>query len=147
MHCSNTRELLQDWFDLAGGGSMPPDAAAHIRTCGSCRDFVRKWDHIELGLQALRDSLPSPSPDFKISLETSPVRVKRARLRRTPAAYAKWAAATVSALVAAIGLTYVLTGRGPIPVEKASSLAMVRPAHTSGYIPRPAALNGNLPLA
>src|SRR5687768_18450872 len=134
MHCSNTRELLQDWFDLAGGGSMPPDAAAHIRTCGSCRDFVRKWDHIELGLQALRDSLPSPSPDFEISLEASPERVKRARLRRTPAVYARWAAAAVTAVVAAMGLNYVLTGRVPIPVDRAASLAIVRPAQTRGYI-------------
>ena len=126
---------------------MPPDAAVHIRTCGSCRDFVRKWDHIELGLQGLRDSLPSPSPDFKISLEASPVRIKRARLRRTPAAYARWAAATVTVVVAAIGLTYVLTERGPIPIEKPGSLAMVRPAHARGYIPRPTSLNGPLPLA
>src|SRR5688500_1351797 len=123
MHCTTTRELLQDWFDLAGGGPMPPDAATHIRGCVACRDFVRKWDHIELGLQALRDSLPSPSPDFKISLEASPVRVKRARLRRTPVAYARWAAATVTAIGAVIGITYALAGRTPAAVEKAGSLA------------------------
>ncbi len=126
---------------------MPSDAAVHLRECGSCRDFVRKWDQIELGLQALRDSLPAPSPDFKIFLEASPVRVKRARLRRTPVTYARWAAATATAVIAAIGLTYALTGRGPVPAEKAGSLAIVRPAPARGYLPRPTSLNGELPLA
>ena len=126
---------------------MPPDAAIHIRTCGDCRDFVRKWDHIELGLQALRDSLPSPSPDFKISLESSAVRVKRPRLRRTPVAYARWAAATVTALVAALGITYALAGRTPVPVDKTGSLAIIRPGNTRAYFPRPASIQPNLPLA
>ena len=126
---------------------MPPDAAVHIRQCVACRDFVRQWDQIELGLQTLRDSLPSPSPDFRISLEANPARVKRARLRRTPSAYARWAAATVTAIVAAIGLGYALTGRGPVPPENTGSLAIVRPTPNHGYLPHPPSLNGNLPLA
>jgi hypothetical protein len=126
---------------------MPADAALHLRECSACRDFVRSWDRIELGLQALRDTDPQPSPDFQISLERVPARVTRERVRRSPVIYLRWAAATAVATIAAIGITYALTGRGPIPRERAGSFAIVRPATPKAYVPRPAGLNGDLPIA
>ena len=145
MHCKTTREMLQDWFDLAGGGPMPPVAAAHIRECAPCRDFVRQWDRIELSLQALRDSAPAPSPDFRISLEAPPARARQERYRRSPVIYARWAAATAAA-IAALGITYALT-RGPLPTQNPNSVAIIQPARPNGYVARPRPLNADLPLA
>ena len=126
---------------------MPPEAAAHLRDCSDCRDFVRRWDQIELGLQNLRDSVPSPSLDFRISLETRPKRSTAPRLHRNPLVYARWAAAAVVLIIALLAMTYALSGKGPLPPERAGSLAIVRPAPNTHYAPRPDPLKGELPLA
>ena len=147
MHCSSTRELLHQWFDLSGSGSIPSEAAAHLRDCSDCRDFVRRWDQIELGLQGLRDQALSPSPDFRISLEAPRKRYVSQWIQRNPFIYARWAAAAATVIIMLLGITYALTGRWPLPPERAGSLAIVQPAPNSNYSPNADQLNRDLPLA
>ena len=146
MTCSTAREMLHDWFDMSGGGAIPPEAALHIRECTLCRSFVREWDRIELGLQSLRETTPAPSADFRISLERRPIRRERRGAYRTPRIYLRWAAATGATLAAILGITYAVSGRNPLSKDNAASLAIVRP-QTQNYVPRSGTFNPDLPLA
>jgi len=125
---------------------MPVAAAAHLRACAECRDYVRRWDRIELGLQALRDSAPLPSADFRLSLEAASSDPHMSRVRNPLAPRVKWAAVTAAAAIGVIALGYSLLSRANLSVDGTGSLAIVRPAQNSGYVPR-ANLDGSLPLS
>lgn len=58
MRCETAIEQIQEWLDKASTGAMPEEIGAHIRGCAECRTFIQRWNHIEVGIQSLREEAP-----------------------------------------------------------------------------------------
>lgn len=69
MRCKKARAIIQDWFDTRGGEAMPSALRDHVRVCMPCRDYIGRWNSIELRLQSIRDESPRLSSNFDAALQ------------------------------------------------------------------------------
>ncbi len=134
MMCEMTREKIHHWLDGARGGTLPPDLAEHLRSCGECRSFVSRWNGIELQLQSIREEIRPSSLDFSTAVR---YRLEQPRPRfalRLPVYVPRVGLAGSAALAVVIALLYVLlsgTIRLPInwsPERAGNSAANIPPA-------------------
>jgi hypothetical protein len=68
MRCDVTVEQIQNWFDTPGSAPMPDGVKAHIKDCSTCREFIKQWNSIEVGLVSMRDQTPGMSSGFTSAL-------------------------------------------------------------------------------
>lgn len=84
MHCHKARALIQDWFDQLGATPMPDAIRDHVHLCEDCRLFIKQWNAIELGLQALKEQTPTVSRDLRMGIRS------RIQFERKLAGQTRW---------------------------------------------------------
>jgi hypothetical protein len=69
MQCNVIRERIQEWFDVPSA-AMPADVRVHVKECADCRDFIKRWNAIEVGLVSIRDG-SSQTPELSAAFASS----------------------------------------------------------------------------
>ncbi len=130
MHCDESRAAIHSWLDDPGR-TLGAEAAAHIAVCSECREFVRTWNAIEVGMRRVRDEAPEVGPLLEGRIR---VAVDRAARRPATILYRWWrlpAAGTATLAAVALLILLVWFGRSLTRTSVTNPMSPSAPmAHT-----------------
>lgn len=105
MNCEQIRQMMRERFDE--GLRPPPEAEAHMASCGACRDYHERLLALDAALGALPLEAPAPALNARIRRGLAGERKRRATMRLAAAL----GCAAVMAALLFTGWFY------PVPVE------------------------------
>lgn len=126
MHCEQFESRLNEVLDARRPISSASDVEEHLRQCERCRDLARAYESALVGLRQAQIPPPPAWLSRRVASE-----VRRPQVIRFPRRRATLVAAAAAALLAAIGLPWLLSRNVGQGIPEANAVHVV-----DGHLPR-----------